>query len=117
MRDFSSLSFPKRGKEIIDRAKAMHKENAAKADEKKKEAEKLCTEYKIDVLKLLTEEDGLRGYSNAVLPSQEMSKLSTLARRIHDLQQENKQLELIVGNLPENNEFNLTFDELKYFGF
>lgn len=117
MREFSSLSFPKKGSDIIEKSRHRLAENIKKIDEKKTSAQELTEKYKIDVLKLLMEEGSMRGYSNAAMPSDEMSKLQSLAHRVDELQRDNKTLKLIIENLPERTEFNLTFDELTYFGF
>lgn len=114
--DFKSLSFPKKGSDIKAKAETKRKGNVAKIDEKKAELQKMCKEFDLDIFKLLTDFDTFTGVSLG-MPSQEMEKLRVLAQRIDVLEKENKTLSLIVGNLPDNTEFNLSFDELRYFGF
>jgi hypothetical protein len=115
--DFQSLSFPKKGKEIIEKSKVRREANARLVDEKKSEIQKLCKEHNIDAVKMFTNLDALRGNSSRELPSQEMAKLQQLAHRVDELEKENERLGLLIRNLPENTDFNLTFDELKFFGF
>jgi acyl carrier protein len=115
--EFQSLSFPKKGSEIKIKAEIKAKANKAKIDEKDSSIQKFCKEFEIDSIKLLTNLDFFRGHSSKEIPSQEIEKLKTMAGRSDDLKKENEKLALIIRNLPENNEYNLTFEELKYFGF
>lgn len=115
--EFQSLSFPKKGSEIKIKAEAKAKANKAKIDEKESSIQKFCKEFEIDPIKLLTNLDFFRGHSSKDIPSQEIEKLKALAQRADELKKENEKLALIIRNLPENNEYNLTFEELKYFAF
>lgn len=115
--EFSSLSFPKKGKEIKGRVELKVAENKAKLDEKEIEIKKMAKEFDLDIVKLLMDLDSLRGMSNRAMPSQEMDKLQSLAHRIDALKKENAKLGLVLRNLPDGTEFNLTFSELEYFAF
>lgn len=115
--DFTSLSFPKKGTEIKKKAEAKMAVNMKKIDEKNSEIQKFCKDYEIDSVKMLTNLDFFRGHSSKDVPSQEIEKVKALAGRADELKKENETLSLIVRNLPDNNEYNLTFAELKFFEF
>jgi len=115
--DFPSLSFPKRGSEIVKKAQIKLDANKRVVDEKTSEIQKTCKDHNLSMVDMLTDLDSLAGRSSKQLPSQEMAKLQALAQRVDALKKENHKLGLVVENLPENVEFNLNFQELAYFGF
>jgi len=115
--DFGSLSFPKKGHEIKTKAKVMLDSNKRVIDEKASEIKTMCKEHDLNMVDLLTDLDTLRGQSSKQVASQEMAKLQQLASRVDELKKETAKLELIARNLPDNTDYNLTFEELKYFGF
>ena len=114
---FESLSFPKKGSEIIERAKANHARNVDRISSKKEELKDLCDKYKLDVVALVTEVEEYITSNTAMVPSGEVAKLRVVGQQVSAAQSENKRLTLIINNLPAGTEFNLTFDELQYFKF
>lgn len=115
--DFASLSFPKRGSDIKQRAGSKLKKLSADIDEKSSQLQQLCEERNLTIQDMLLDLDSLRGRSSAHMPSADMAKLQQLASRIDEMKKEAARLELILRNLPDNNEYNLTFEELRYFEF
>lgn len=126
--EFASLSFPKKGSYIKEKARVMLDANKRVIDEKASEIKAMCKEYNLNMVDLLTDLDTLRGHSSKQVASREMAKLQKLASQerdklqklasqVDELKKEIEKLDLIVRNLPDNAEYNLTFEELKYFGF
>jgi len=115
--EFENLSFTKKGHDIVDRAKALEKENREKALKKRSQIDELCKEHNITAEKLLGNLDSLRGHSSADMPSAEMQKLQKLATDVDGLDKESAKLTLIIRNLKPEQEFDLSFGELDYFKF
>lgn len=116
-RNFENLNFTKKGAEIIDRAKARLTVLSGKIDDKKSQIQIMCREYNITAEKMFLNLDTLRGQTSAGLPSAEMQKIQKLASDVDEAEKEVKLLALIVRNLDPKREFDLAFDELKYFEF
>ena len=115
--DFEHLSFSKKGQEIIDKAKIIKVEKQKKIDDRKSEIQAVCKEFNLTAEKLFMDLDSLQGHSNAMIPSAEMSKVSSLARSVKELEEETKRLDLMIRNLDPKREFELDFSELTYFRF
>ena len=113
--EFDSLKFPQKGSEIKDNARKKLADNTEKRQAKRDAIQKLCEEFKIDAVKIFSNMDSLS--NSAEMPSAEMTKLKELARGATALGKENEKLGLIIRNLPEDREFDLTFDELEFFEF
>lgn len=98
--DFESLTFPKTGKEIVDRATALRERVTAKIKERGQRIR--------DSAKEMDEGDVLMSLYLAAKVRGEVSEVQKERKEI-------EKLRLVIENLPQGDSYDLSFGELTYF--
>lgn len=115
---FKTLKFPKLGKEIIEAAMATKDAVAEKIDDRQKRISRLCEEKGLSVADFFNNADEF--YNNSTAYGVQAGELAQLREESMHIQNEKavlKELDLIIHNLPPEESFDLTFEDLTYFGF
>lgn len=113
-----NINFLKTGAEIKEKAKLLVEKRRAKVEERKRlvaeQAKALGIESVEDAL-TRAEEIGLE----LTDPDQNIAHSKMLSNRskVKEEQAEIRQLETLIRNLDEDRSFELTFDDLEYYGF
>jgi hypothetical protein len=120
--DFGSLSFPKKGAQIVGRAQTMLDEVTAKIVEREGRIRAAANESGMksagDVLVgLQSIAEGSSGAGDFNMNVGLAAKVKGEIAALNADRAEREKLTLIVNNLPHEREFDLTFAELRYFGF
>lgn len=117
---FGSLSFPKKGSEIVAKATELKTQLMAKIEEREGRIREAANSAGFkDASDVLFQIDNLAGnHSNqreltAGLSAQIKQEISARQNEVEEVEQ----LNLIIKNLPHEETFTLSFEELRYFGF
>jgi hypothetical protein len=120
--DFASLEFPKKGREIVTKAKALSARLGKKIKEREKRIRDAAKEAGMkdagDVL--LSLQSIAEGSSNAGDVNMNVGLAAKLKGELAEMNKERTEvdrLRLIIENLPPKGTFSLKFDELRYFEF
>jgi hypothetical protein len=118
---FDSLSFPKKGSEIVLKSKVKIAEIEKKIKEREVRVKTLAKEMKLgssmDVLLNLDNLAPNHSSSSGDIQTGKAAALRTEIAAITKAREEQAKLQSIVRNLPAKGEFKLSFEELTYFGF
>lgn len=122
--NFSSLSFPKTGLQITEKASALRSRLESKMKEREERIRKAAAEMGLkdagDVLMSMQSiANGESAYGNAGL-NLTVGLAANMKGEINELNKERaeaEKLRLIIENLPRNETFKLGFEELTYFGW
>ena len=117
MISFENLCFSKKGADILERVQLLQSRIKQALDDKRSEIQRLCRRHQITAEKLFLNLEMLRGETTAGVPSAEMQKMEKLSRDVDALEREQERLNLVSRNLEPKREFELSFDELRYFEF
>jgi hypothetical protein len=118
--DFESLTFPKTGKEIVDRATALRERVTAKIKEREQRIRDAAKEMGLkdagDVLMSLQAIS--EGTSNGGELNLNVGLAAKVRGEVSEVQKERKEIEklrLVIENLPQGDSYDLSFGELTYF--
>lgn len=120
--DFGSLSFPKKGSEIIEKCTTLRAQLMNKIEEREKRIREVAAEanMKDAADALLALESIAQGSSNAGDVNMNVGLAAKVRGEINERTKEREEVEklnLIINNLPSDDVFHLNFGELTYFGF
>jgi hypothetical protein len=114
---FDQLCFPKKGSEIIEKAKGLADRIESKIEERKRVISKLAEQLGItDVGSALmrAEDIGLElSAENSVAHSKMLDNRSKATKEREEL----RKLKMVIRNLPADKTFDLKYEALDYFGF
>lgn len=117
---WGNLQFPKRGSEVVKRAEEKVTLLKRKLEERQERVKTICSTKGLDITALLS---NLDGFSNNVSNTQfnmnvgEMEQLKSEARAMKEEKESLGRLQLIARNLPKEEDFELTFEQLEYLDF
>lgn len=125
--NFGSLSFPKTGLQIVEKADALRTRLESKMKEREERIRKAAAEMGLkdagDVLMSMQSiANGESAYGNAGAANLNLTVglAANMKGEINELNKERaeaEKLRLIIENLPRNKTFKLCFEELTYFGW
>ncbi len=117
---WGNLVFPKRGSEVVKRAEDKVSALKRKLEERQERVKVICATKGLNITDLLS---NLDGFSNNISNAQfnmnvgEMEQLKSEARAMKDEKESLSKLQLIARNLPKEEDFELTFEQLEYLDF
>lgn len=117
---WGNLVFPKRGSEVVKRAEDKVTLLKRKLEERQERVKSICTTKNLDVSSLLSNIDSFsNNMSNTAFNMNvgEMEQLKSEARAIKEEKESLGRLQLIARNLPKEEDFELTFEQLEYLDF
>jgi hypothetical protein len=121
--EFEHLHFPKKGSEILAKVKEKNEALVTKIAAREKRIETIVKEKGLTAADFFQNIDRFAGrtsgdFDNAQgFSAAEQAALGTEANKLKDDRREAVKLTLIANNLPVDEVFNLSFDELSYFDF
>lgn len=120
--EFESLRFVKTGSQIIEKAQQLREKLGAKVKEREDRIRSVATEAGFkdatDVfLSLQTIADGTSGQGDINMSVGLAGKVKAEVGALNEERKEIDRLRLIIENLRPEDEFKLSFPELRYFGW
>lgn len=120
--NWNGLEFPKYGKEIVLQSEKKVLQLEAKIKERQERIKTITEQKGINITDLLSNLDALSGQSTTNYAAFNMNvgeqeQLKAEAQCIKQEKQNLEQLQLIVRNLPKEQVFKLTFQQLEYLDF
>lgn len=119
-KEFGQLHFPKTGKEIVLKGHEKVEALKKKLVEREVELKAMLKDAGLtDSLDILLNIDDLlnEAVSSANAPSDVKVRLQNIVRKVRDEKDELERVEMMVRNLPVDEQFKLSFEALTYFGF
>jgi hypothetical protein len=118
-RVFENLEFPKKGSEIVIKAEEKLGALRKKIGEREALLADLAKELKLkSAVDVLIHADDLDNrVTNSAGSSAEKAKLRNALGKLREEREIAKELDMLIRNLPKEEEFRLTFESLQYFEF